>query len=426
MRKIVLFITTVLLCAPAVAQKQYSLEECINIALQNNTKLKTSENEISSAKEQKKEAFANYIPQVSATAAGFVADKGLVQMNLSPLGIPQTMEMVDDGVLGSVSAMLPLYAGGQIATGNKLAKVGIEVSTLKHNISANEVKLNITQYFWNIVMLKEKLNTLAIVDNQLKTIEQNVNTAVNAGVANRNDLLQVNLKRNELKSSRITVENGIAICRNLLSQSMGLGIDSIDVVCSIDEQMPQSPSNLYASAHDAVQQTSVYQLLQQNVKAQKLQYKMSVGKNLPTVSVGGMYSYNNLMDKSQNSLIGLATVSIPISNWIGGSHNMKRQKNEVRNAENSLKDKGELLVINIKNKWNALNEAYKQIEISQNSIGQSKENLRLHTDYYNAGTCTMSDLLEAQTMFQQSKDKFVENVTQYEIRKTEYLQSIGR
>ena len=50
----------------------------------------------------------------------------------------------------------------------------------------------------------------------------------------------------------------------------------------------------------------------------------------------------------------------------------------------------------------------------------------VHTDYYNAGTCTMSDLLEAQTMFQQSKDKFVENVTQYEIRKTEYLQSIGR
>ena len=92
MRKLVLFITTVLLCAPAVAQKQYSLEECINIALQNNTKLKTSENEISSAKEQKKEAFANYIPQVSATAAGFVANKGLVQMNLSPLGIPQTME----------------------------------------------------------------------------------------------------------------------------------------------------------------------------------------------------------------------------------------------------------------------------------------------------------------------------------------------
>ncbi len=426
MRKLVLFITTVLLCAPAVAQKQYSLEECINIALQNNTKLKTSENEISSAKEQKKEAFANYIPQVSATAAGFVADKGLVQMNLSPLGIPQTMEMVDDGVLGSVSAMLPLYAGGQIATGNKLAKVGIEVSTLKHNISANEVKLNITQYFWNIVMLKEKLNTLAIVDNQLKTIEQNVNTAVNAGVANRNDLLQVNLKRNELKSSRITVENGIAICRNLLSQSMGLGIDSIDVACSIAEQMPQSPSYLYTSAHDAVQKTSEYQLLQQNVKTQKLQYKMSVGKNLPTVSVGGMYSYNNLMDKSQNSLIGLATVSIPISNWIGGSHNMKRQKNEVRNAENSLKDNGELLVINIKNKWNALNEAYKQIEISQNSIGQSKENLRLHTDYYNAGTCTMSDLLEAQTMFQQSKDRFVENVTQYEIRKTEYLQSIGR
>ena len=426
MRKIILFAMAAALCAPMAAQKQYSLEECIGMALQNNIKMKKAENEISSAREQKKEAFANYIPQVSATAAGFVSDKGLVQMNLAPLGIPQTMEMIDDGVIGSVSAMLPLYTGGQITTGNKLARIGIEASTLKQNILANEVRLSTTQYFWNIVMLKEKLNTLGIIDNQLESIEKDVDIAVKAGIANRNDLLQVSLKRNEIKSAQLTVENNIAICRNLLSQSMGLGIDSIDVACTIGEQMPQSPSALYASPQDALTQTNEYQLLQQNVKAQKLQYKMTVGKNLPTVSIGGMYSYNNLMDKSQNNLIGVATVSIPISNWIGGSHSMKRQKIEIQNAENELKDNGELLTINIRNKWNSLNEAYKQIEISKNSIVQSKENLRLQTDYYKAGTCTMSDLLEAQTMFQQSKDRFVENVTQYEIKKTEYLQSTGR
>lgn len=426
MNKVFSFILAAMLCLPAAAQKLYSLADCVNLALQNNVKMKKAANSVVASKEQKKEAFANYIPTVSAMGVGFVSNKDLVQMDLSPMGIPQTLGMVDNGVLGSVSAMVPLYAGGQIATGNKLADVGLEVSKLQQNVSANEVRLTTEQYFWNIVMLKEKLHTLDVVDNQLASIQKDVDVAVKAGVTNRNDLLQVNLKKNEVRSSRITVENTLKICRNLLAQQMGLGIDSVDVACTIGSQLPESPASLYASAESSLQNTNEYQLLQQNVKAQKLQYKMAVGKNLPTVAIGGMYSYNNLLDKSQNNLIGLATVSIPITGWIGGSHGMKKQKIEMQNAEDQLKDNGELLMINMQNKWNSVTDAYKQLEIAKESIAQSEENLRLENDYYKAGTCTMTDLLQAQTLYQQSRDKYVEQSTQYEVKKLEYLQATGR
>ena len=64
--------------------------------------------------------------------------------------------------------------------------------------------------------------------------------------------------------------------------------------------------------------------------------------------------------------------------------------------------------------------------IAANSIEQSTENLRLNEDYYNAGTSTMSDLLDAQTLFRQSRDRYAEAWSQYEIKKTEYLQATGR
>ena len=136
--------------------------------------------------------------------------------------------------------------------------------------------------------------------------------------------------------------------------------------------------------------------------------------------------YDNLMDKDHPFWIGGVTVSIPLTKWWGGSHDMKRQKLQVCNAENQLKDQSELLLIRMQNAWNALTDAHKQVEIAIESIGQATENLRLQTDYYQAGTCTMSDLLEAQSLYQQSRDKYVESYAGYEIKKREYLQATGR
>lgn len=144
-------------------------------------------------------------------------------------------------------------------------------------------------------------------------------------------------------------------------------------------------------------------------------------ENLPPIMV-----YHNFLPEDQRFWVGFATVTVPLTGWWGGSHAIKKEKLQVKNTENQLADQGELLVIRMKNAWNGVNEAYEQMKIARLSIEQSTENLRLNTDYYKAGTCTMSDLLDAQTLFQQSCDKYVESYTDYELKKREYLQVTGR
>lgn len=151
-----------------------------------------------------------------------------------------------------------------------------------------------------------------------------------------------------------------------------------------------------------------------------------MGKNLPSVAVGVGYMYDNLMDKSHPFAVGFVSVSIPISGWWGGSHAIKKQNLQVMNTQNLLADNSALLVIAMQKAWEDLQNAYKQILIARNSIEQSTENLRLNKDYYHAGTTTMSDLLEAQTLFQQSRDKYVETYAQFQIKTVEYLQATGR
>ena len=423
MRTIILSAALLLAAASAQAQRLMTAEQAVSDALQNNVRMKNADNDLEAARQAKKQAFTKYFPTVSATGIGYMADKGLLEMSLGP---GMEMSMLKNGLMGGVSAQLPVFTGGRILNANRLADVGVQTSRLQRRMSEKEVVLTAETYFWQAVMLKEKLKTVEAVERQLAKFANDAEAAVTAGVSDRNDLLQVNLKKNETRSNRITLENALTTAKRLLAQYTGHAGDSIDVSADMSGGLPPSPLQLYADPSAALPHTTEYAMMEQNVKANRLKYKMTVGQNLPTVAVGGGYMYDDLMDKSHQFWVGFATVSIPLSGWWGGSHEMKKQRLAVRNAENTLKDNGQLLVIDMENKWNDMNDAYRKISIAMESIAQAEENLRLHNDYYRAGTATMSDLLEAQTLYQNSRSAYVEAYADYQIKKREYLQATGQ
>lgn len=423
MRTIILSAALLLAASSAQAQRLMTAEQAVSDALQNNVRMKNADNDLEAARQAKKQAFTKYFPTVSATGIGYMADKGLLEMSLAP---GMEMSMMKNGIMGGVSAQLPLFTGGRILNANRLADVGVETSRQQRRMSHNEVVLTAETYFWQAVMLKEKLKTVEAVERQLDKFAKDADAAVAAGVSDRNDLLQVNLRKNETRSNRITLENALTTAKRLLAQYTGHDGDSIDVSADMSGGLPPSPLQLYAEPQTALTQTAEYALMEQNVKANRLKYKMTVGQNLPTVAIGGGYMYDDLMDKSHSFWLGFATVSIPLTGWWGGSHEMKKQRLAVRNAENTLQDNSQLLVIGMENKWNDMNDAYRKIGIAIESIAQAEENLRLHDDYYRAGTATMSDLLEAQTLYQNSRSAYVEAYAEYQIKKREYLQATGQ
>lgn len=423
-RNIVLSLIACTCLVPVSGQHIYTLDECINSALKYNVKVRNAENDLEMAKHDKKEAFTKYFPNISAVGSGFIANEPLVQMQMFP---EAKMEMLKDGMLGGISATMPLFTGGQIVNGNKLAELGVNMKALQKKQTDDEVRLEVERYFWQIVMLKEKLKTISLVEKQLERLETDVQASVDAGIVTRNDLLQVQLKKNDVLSGKIQLENSLNVSLSLLGQYIGAKSDSIDVAFVVEEHLSESPQTLFCNHTDAVERTNEYGLLKQNLQASKLQYKMAVGKNLPTVAIGGGLVYDNfVMGQDQSFYMGFVTVSVPISGWWGGTHSIKKQKLQVKNAENLLNDNSEMLVIRMQNVWNTLNDSYRKAEIALLSVEQSSENLRLNMDYYSAGTATMSELLDAQTLYQQSQDKYVEAYTNYELSKREYLQATGR
>jgi outer membrane protein TolC len=402
---------------------ELTLDQCRDMAIENNVKIKNAETSITAAKETSKEAYTNYFPTVSGSAFGYNANKGLIQMDMPDM----QMSMLKNGILAGVTATQPVFAGGQIVNGNKLAKVGIRVSELQLDQARKEVVLNVEKYFWQVVTLKEKKRTLATIDEMLKSLCNDVDAAVKAGLRTRNDLLQVQLKRNDIAGSMLNLDNGLALSRRVLAQYIGKTNADIDVVLSESvDSVPLFPQQLYVDHSAALLTTPEYKLLEQNVKSKELQQKLEVGKNLPTVGIGAGYMYDNLMDKDHPFGVAFVSVSVPISGWWGGSHAIKERKAQVIIANETMSDASDLLVINMQHLWDDVKDAYQQILIAQNSIEQSTENLRLNQDYYAAGITTMSDLLDAQSLYQQSRDKLVENYSDFKIKVLEYCQATGQ
>lgn len=410
---------TLFAISSAKAQQRYSLQECREMALEQNAQMKVAVNKTKIAKQEKREAVTNFFPSISLSGGAMKADDGLIQM---PMG-EQTMKLLDEGLFGGAMVSLPIFAGGQIYNANKMAKLGMEISELQLHQTQNEVTLTVDQYYWNIVVFNEKLQTLQRVSALLEKICSDVKVAVDAGVKNRNDLLQVELRRNETQSAVINVQNTIKICKMLLAQYIGVNMNSFDIQSAVTTEL-RSPEYLYVNHDERLNATVEYQLLSKAVDASKLEMRLNKGQFLPTVALNGGYLYNDFMGPSQNSFVGMLNVSIPIS-WKAPS-SIRKYKYRHQNAVTEFNNGSEQLIIRMQKAQIGLNNAYQQALIALNSIEQSEENLRLNEEYYRAGTSSMSDLLEAQQLFQQSRDKYAEAYSKYKISETEYLQATGR
>ena len=431
------------------AQKIYTLNECQQLALQNNIKIKNGRFTIDQAKEQEKNAFSKYFPTVSASGTYFRSNDELIKQKvslssddqqqlaatISQLGLDPTVlssmpssytiKAIDHGTVANLIAMEPLYAGGQITAGNRLAKLQTEVRRLQLQQSKDDVVNTTEQYYNQLLTLYEKMRTLDKTEKQLDRIYKDAENAFKEGITNKNDVLSVELKKNEVSTGRLKISNGIQLCKMVLAQYIGLSGVDIQIDTTLTNDLP-NPSVYLVDHVAALNNRTETQLLDKNVQANKLQTKLKKGTLLPTVAIGAAGVYQDLSNTGHVKIIGLASIKVPISEWWGGRHDVRQQQIAERMAELSREDNRQLLLIQMQNAYNDLDNAYKQIELAKSRLIKSAENLRLNEDYYRVGTSTMSDLLDAQTQDQQAHDQYVEAVTQYLNSRTNYFIVTGK
>lgn len=447
-----IYLPILVVCLSSTAaepQKIYTLKECKQMAVNNNIKMKNAKLSIEQSQEQEKEAFTKYFPTVSTSGnyfhssdylikekmemgvneqhqmATIINQLGLDPSALSSLPTSYTLKAINHGTLVNLTAMQPLYAGGQITNGNKLAKLQTQVRNLQLQQSYDDITNTTEVYYNQLITLYEKMRTLDAVDKQLSQIHEDAENAYKCGVSNKNDVLSVELKQNEIAANRLKLENGIKLSKMVLAQYIGLAGEDLQIDVKLEKDLP-NPASYFTDHTVALGNLVETKLLDKNVEANELQTKLKRGAMLPTIAVGAAGIYQDLSNTCHVNGVGLVTVSIPISEWWSTRHSVKRQEIAEQMARQDKENNCQLLLIQMRSAYNDLENAYEQIQLAKKRLEKSAENLRLYQDYYKAGTSTMSDLLDAQTQDQQAHDQMTDAVAQYLNCRTTYFIATGR
>jgi len=423
----------------------FSLDSCKVHALENNRKIKEAQLKVAEAEQVKKNVFTNFFPIVNAQAFAMKANDYMLNMETPEMNLPvydgnpanlpiatqfayippiqiQTMDYMN---LGMVSAIQPVYAGGKVRTGYKLANLGMDVNEKALVLSTREVMVQTEQYYWTLISLQAKKRTLESYEKLLNNLKKDVQVSYEAGLIQKSDLLKVEMKLSEVEANKLKLNNGIEMLKMALCQYIGLPYSESFSVQDTTFKI-QAPEMLFVEADTAVLNRTEYKMLNEAVNAEVLQKRLATGDYLPELAVGVQGLYFDVADSHDTYGIAFATLSIPISDWWGGSHKMKEHDLKIDIATNSLNDKAELLKLQINQSFNELNESYKQISVAETRIEQAREHVKVTKDNYDAGMVSMSDMLEAQATLQEAEDILTDIQVQYVMATVKYLQITAR
>jgi len=441
-------ILLVIFCLPLLPSKAeaqtLSLDSCKKTALAYNKKIMKSDFDVKAATEQRSYAFTNYFPVVSISGTAMRSSDYLMKLKTPEMNLPvydgnpanlasatQFAYIPSIGInaldymnVANVSVALPVYMGGRIRNGNALASLGENVSKQQKSIVVTDVLIRTEELYWNLISLKGKRKTLLSYKTMLDTLYRDVNNYYTSGMVQRNDLLKVQLKQNEMESNLLKIDNGIVMTTRSLCQFIGIQYDSTIIFNEQPSGENRFPSQI-EDPKNAVANMVELKLLNKAVEAEKLQKKMALGELMPQISLSGMGVYYDVMNKTDKAALALVNVSIPITGWWGGSHKIKQQQMKVEKAIVDRDETAELLSLQAEQAANELKESWSQLKLSEKSVEQARENLKVTDDNYRSGVVGISDLLEAQALFQSSNDNLNDALCGYQIKKAKHLQSIG-
>lgn len=464
MKEIKIIIIILILTIPILSEAQknevlvLTLDKCRTMAEENSQLLKIAEETISKASGEKKAAQSAWFPNISLTGTGIYNKNEINQELVLPTEVfdmatgelvpniainPSTGEpiigpdgnpvfnmyafmpidiTIQGGYMASLSAEQPIYAGGKIIAGNKMASIGEKMAAENRNLKMAEVLFDADKTYYNYLSIKEKLVLAKKYQRLLENLVVVVADNYQMGMINQNELLKVQVQYNEASLQVQKAENGLELARMSLCRVLGVDFNTqLEVNDSIGDLKSYANSD-GADAKDRIE----YKLLQNNVEMAKQNIKMVQGDYLPNAGVSLGYNYFSIMLKDMNNydthgFNAMASIKIPITSFGERKGKVLSAKADYNIKQYELQQAEEYLQLEIEQARLNFTDAKTRVDMTQKSLEQANENLRISQDNYNLGMEPLVNLLEAQAEWQKAYSNRIEALTDFKIKESNYL-----
>ena len=447
MKRTILLLSFVVTVSCMHAQRMLTLEECRNLAIQNNKELQISGEKIKMADNEKKAAFTKYFPQLSANGAYMwnqkdinLLDMGALSSSLSSsLGglaqlpmIQHLMSGVNDMQhldvqniwVGNVSLVQPVFMGGKIVNYNQITKFAKQLAESMNNLQLQDLIYKTDETYWQVISLVNKKKLADAYVDLLRKMDSDVTAMIYEGVATEADGLSVKVKLNEAEMAQTKVENGLALTRMLLAQICGLSLE--EDLSLADEKLDNFPvetTQASADLNEAFMNRNELRSLDLATKIYKRKERIALAEMLPNVALAANYFVTNpnVFNGFKNDFAGMfnvgVMVKVPLSGWWEGTYRRNSAKAETRIKTLEWQDAREKIELQVNQSVYKVNEAGKKLIASSRNMENAEENLRRANFGFEEGVIPALNLMEAQTAWVSARSSLID--AQIEVKLTE-------
>lgn len=478
MNKLLAFLTTTLIATSASAQRTLTLEDCRQMALQNNKQLNISKSSQQMATDIRKAAHTKYLPHVNAIGGyqffsrevsilnnsqksflsnlgtNTVSDisagsqsvlQGLLQSGVFTqeqaqaiaqqfgAGLTQVAQPIADQGnqigdeirdafrtdskniwTGAVMVTQPLYMGGGITAMNKMAQISERMADNSVDFTTQNTLYNIENTYWTVVSVKHKKQLAESYLELVKKLNSDVHKMIAEGVATRANGLKVDVAQNTAEMQLTQAEDGVVLAKMLLCQLCGIPLDT--EITLADENTP----NLVAAVAEPVGDTlsghdrPEIRMLENAVDMSRQATKLVQAEYMPHLALTGgyMFSNPNVFNGFERKFKGVwnvgVTLHLPVWNWLESRYKIRASKAATAMAKLTLADMDEKVDLQISQSRFRLKEARKKLDMAMKNLTSAEENLRCANLGFKEGVMTITDVMEAQTAWQQAQSQKID------------------
>lgn len=400
------------------AQKQWTLQECLDYAMANNITLKKKQLQQQSAMEELKGAKGALLPSVSASTNQSVGYQPWKDSGISTVTngvVNTTVDKTSYNGSYNLSAQWTVWNGGRNYNTVKLDKLSEQQAELSAQETANSIQEKIAQLYSQILYLTENVKVNEKMLETSKKNEERGQEMVNVGKMSKADLAQLTSQRANDEYSIVEAKTQLMNYKLQLKQLLEI-TDEQDFDVAIpditDERIYAEIPSLQSVYEEALLNRPEIERLQLAVKSSDVSLRIAKAGWLPNISVNGgvTTSTNSLNSKgwgeqfktNVNTSLGLG-VSVPIYDGRSTKTAVNKAKIQQLQAQLDLQDQQKTLYTSIQNHWiNATNNQEKY-RAASSSVESAEQSYDLLSEQFRLGLKNIVELMTGKDNLMQAQ-----------------------
>lgn len=389
------------------AQKQWTLRDCIDYALENNITIRRNRISAQSSQEDVKTAKADFLPSLNGSVSQRIVNRPNSANGTIISGDNITTSESKTSYNGSygIDANWTVYNGSKRVNTLKQQTLNSRIAELAVNESENSIEENITQLYVQILYSAEavKVNesTLKVSQAQYERGQElfNVGSIASSDLAQLE--AQVSSDNYQLVTSQATLQDYKLQLKQLLE------LDGDFEMALYLPQLDDSSVLVPLPAKDDVYNTALgirpeIQSGKLDIEASDLNIKVARAGYIPTLSLsagigstnanGNDFSFSEQIKQNWNNSLGL-TLSIPIFDKRQTKSAINKAKLQKQTSELDLLDQQKTLYKTIENLWLNANSAQQQYVAAAQKLKSTQTSYALVSEQFNVGMKNTVELL---------------------------------